>query len=163
MTAVVFDIGGVLVHWDPHLAWIDDLGSRDAVGDFLLRTDFMALNARADGGETFAALSTEIDDPDDRARFMDYVARYPLTVPEKITGTWDILHRLKASGTQTHAITNWSAETWEPGLTVHPELGQVFGTTIVSGREKRHETRRGDLCPSLRPCGPRARRLHLHR
>ncbi len=133
--AVVFDIGGVLVDWQPHLAWSAELGSEEAAQDFLARTNFRALNARADGGEAFADLAREVADPEDRDRFVRYVDLYHLTVPLKIGGTWDLLHRLKDRGIAVHAITNWSAETWPVGLRVHPELGQVFGVTIVSGRE----------------------------
>ncbi len=53
MKAVVFDIGQVLVRWDPHLAYLDALGSREAAAAFLERVDFLARNLRADGGETF--------------------------------------------------------------------------------------------------------------
>ena len=136
MTAVVFDIGGVLIHWDPHLAWIEELGSREAVAAFLARVDFPARNLRGDSGESFADLAAEIADPEDRERLAAYVSHFARTVPEKVTGTWDILHRLQDRGTPIHAITNWSAETWPAGVSAHPELGEVFGVTIVSGREK---------------------------
>ncbi|MGJ8605130.1 MAG: HAD family hydrolase [Marivita sp.] len=132
---VVFDIGGVLIDWQPHLAWQDQLGSVEAAHAFIDRTGFKALNARADGGERFADLAREIADPEDRARFSDYVALYTRTVVDPISGTWDILDRLKAQGTPVHAITNWSAETWPEGLKVHPRLGDVFETLVVSGRE----------------------------
>ncbi|WP_424964792.1 HAD family hydrolase [Dinoroseobacter sp. S375] len=135
-TEIVFDIGGVLVDWDPHLAWIEDLGSRDAVAEFIARTDFMARNTRADGGASFADLAAEIADPTDRALFAKYVARYGRTVPEVIPGTWDLLDRLAAKGHGIHAITNWSAETWPEGVRAHPRLGEVFDTLIVSGVER---------------------------
>ncbi|MEE4118113.1 MAG: HAD family phosphatase [Paracoccaceae bacterium] len=134
-SVVVFDIGGVLVEWQPHLAWIDDLGSREAVEGFMARIDFPALNLRADGGETFADLAAGLDDPDDARRLAGYVARYPLTVPRAIEGTWALLDRMTARGVPVHAITNWSAETWPRGLTVHPRLGTAFGVTVVSGQE----------------------------
>ncbi|UZD89938.1 HAD family hydrolase [Cognatishimia activa] len=136
MKAVVFDIGNVLIQWDPVLAWVEDFGSREATEDFLDQVDFYARNLRGDGGETFADMSTEIADDADRERFAEYVDRYPLTVPQKVPGTWDILFKLKANGTPIHAITNWSAETWPEGMKVHPELGQVFDVTVVSGQEK---------------------------
>jgi epoxide hydrolase-like predicted phosphatase len=132
---IVFDIGGVLVDWQPHLAWEERLGSAEAAHAFVERTGFRALNARADGGERFADLAQEITDPGDRAQFADYVALYARTVPDAIQGTWDILDRLKAMGTPVHAITNWSAETWPEGLKVHPRLDDVFDTLVVSGRE----------------------------
>ena len=135
-TNVVFDIGGVLVDWQPHLAWMDALGSRTAVEAFMERTEFHAKNARADAGETFADLAEEIEDRKDSVLFSEYVARYVYTVPNAIGGTWDVLNRLKAQGTPVHAITNWSAETWSEGVKVHPKLDQVFETLVVSGREK---------------------------
>ena len=132
---VVFDIGGVLVDWQPHLAWADRFGSAEAAQAFVERTHFRALNARGDAGERFADLALEVADPDDRAHFADYVSLYTKTVVDPIHGTWAILDRLKAQGTPVHAITNWSAETWPEGLKVHPRLGEVFETLVVSGQE----------------------------
>lgn len=135
-TEIVFDIGGVLVDWDPHLAWIEDLGSREAVADFIDRTDFMARNIRADGGASFTDLASEIADPADRTLFAGYVARYGRTMPTAIAGTWDLLDRLAAKGHGIHAITNWSAETWPEGVKAHPRLAEAFDTLVVSGIEK---------------------------
>lgn len=135
MTHVVFDIGAVLVEWTPHLAWADVFATETEAQAFLDRTGFFEKNVRADGGATFAALASEIDDPGDAALFADYVARFARTVQKPIQGTWDILDRLRAQGTGLHAITNWSAETWPEGLKVHPRLGAVFQTLVVSGQE----------------------------
>ncbi len=135
MKAVVFDIGGVLVDWKPHLAWAEALGSEDAAHAFIERTDFLARNARGDNGERFADLAQELDDPQDQRLFAAYVGLYTRTVENAIHGTWDVLDRLRAQGTPVHAITNWSAETWPEGLKVHPRLGEVFGTLVVSGQE----------------------------
>ncbi len=132
---VVFDIGGVLVDWQPHLAWADRFGSAEAAHAFVERTNFRALNARGDAGERFADLALEVENPDDRAQFADYVSLYTKTVVDPIPGTWAILDRIKAQGTPVHAITNWSAETWPEGLKVHPRLGQVFEALVVSGQE----------------------------
>ena len=133
-SVVVFDIGAVLVDWQPHLAWSDELGE-DGARAFMERVGFKALNARADNGERFADLATEIEDAKDRARFASYVTRYARTVVDAVPGTWALLDRLRARHVPVHAITNWSAETWPEGLKVHPRLGEVFGTLVVSGRE----------------------------
>ena len=135
MKAVVFDIGGVLIDWQPHLAWVEALGSEQAAHDFIDRTDFRARNLRGDNGERFAELAQELDDPQDQQLFAAYVELYTRTVENPIHGTWDVLDRLKDRGIPVHAITNWSAETWPEGLKVHPRLGEVFGTLIVSGQE----------------------------
>ena len=133
---VVFDIGAVLVDWDPYLAWIDELGSRDAVDAFMQRIDFAARNKRADNGERFADLAAEIEDAADRARLERYVSLFHRTVPNTVPGTWDIVDRLLARNVPLHGITNWSAETWPEGVRVHPRLGEIFGTLVISGREK---------------------------
>ena len=133
--AVVFDIGGVLIDWRPHLAWRDEL-TEVQTRAFMERVDFTARNGRADAGEQFHDLAAELDDPGDARLLAAYVERYPLTVQDTVPGTWELLDRLREGGTTLHAITNWSAETWPHGLTVHPRLQDVFATTIVSGIEK---------------------------
>ncbi|MEM8849581.1 MAG: HAD family phosphatase [Pseudomonadota bacterium] len=134
LSAVIFDIGGVLVDWQPHLAWADELSEPDT-RTFMARIDFPALNLRADGGETFAALAAALPDPDDARRLAAYPSLYARTVQNAVPGTWAVLDALHAKGVPTHAITNWSAETWPEGVKAHPRLAQVFGTLIVSGRE----------------------------
>ncbi|MEL6551413.1 MAG: HAD family phosphatase [Pseudomonadota bacterium] len=133
MKHIVFDIGGVLVDWQPHLAWADDLGEAGA-REFIRRIGFDRINLACDAGARFGDAAKELASADDAERLGQYVPRYALTVPNKLVETWDILFALKDRGTPLHAITNWSAETWPVGLEVHPELGEVFGTTVVSGQ-----------------------------
>lgn len=142
MTVIVFDIGNVLVHWNPACAFRHHLGSEAEVEAFLERTDFFARNLRADGGERFDALAREIEDPADRALFSSYVDRYAMTITHPIEGTWQILDRLRRRGHPVHAITNWSAETWPIGLTLHPRLLDAFGVTLVSGMVRLTKPRR---------------------
>lgn len=129
---VVFDIGAVLVDWQPELAWSDELGV-DGARDFMARIGFDKINLACDAGARFSEAAKDLADPQDAARLSQYVARYQKTVPRKIEGSWECLYDLKVRGIAVHAITNWSAETWPEGVKAHPELGEVFGTTIVSG------------------------------
>ncbi|WP_300062971.1 HAD family phosphatase [uncultured Roseobacter sp.] len=133
MKHVVFDIGAVLVDWQPELAWADELGL-DGARAFIDRIGFDKINLACDAGVSFAKASEAIADPEDAARLRRYVSLYHLTVPDKIRGTWDCLFDMKDRGVAIHAITNWSAETWPEGVKVHPELGEVFETTVVSGQ-----------------------------
>ncbi len=135
LRAVVFDIGNVLVDWQPNLAFLPDLGSQAAVDEFLARTDFFARNLRADGGAAWADLAGEIEDAADRAIFAAYPTRFAVTVPNAIESSWQAMEDLRERGLFIHAITNWSAETWPHGVAAHPRLGRAFGVTVVSGRE----------------------------
>jgi 2-haloacid dehalogenase len=131
--AAVFDIGNVLIDWQPRAAFAD-LGSDEAIDAFFARTDFFARNLRADGGAQWEDLAGEIAGPADRAAFAAYPARFALTVQNAIEPSWDMLAALCAKGLFIHAITNWSAQTWPIGLATHPRLGRAFGVTIVSGQ-----------------------------
>lgn len=130
MKHIVFDIGNVLVDWQPHLAW-PELGE-DGARAFMERIGFGALNLRADHGERFADLALELEAAD-AALLNLYVPRYAATVPNQVPGTWALVDRLIARGLPLHAITNWSVETWPEGLKSHPRLGEIFGTLVVSG------------------------------
>ena len=115
MKAVVFDIGNVLVRWEPHRAFTPDLGSHDAAEAFMARTDFMARNLRADAGESFADLAAELTNAEDRALLDSYVERFGTTVPEAIEGSWALMERLRARGILTgqQAVIDWRALGWE--------------------------------------------------
>ncbi len=134
VTNVVFDIGNVLVDWQPHLAW-PEMTEKEARA-FMARIDFAGRNLRADNGERFAEMAAELDNPEDRDLFNLYVPRYALTVPNQVPGTWALADRLTAGGVPLHAITNWSIETWPEGLKTHPRLGTIFATLVISGAEK---------------------------
>jgi FMN phosphatase YigB (HAD superfamily) len=131
---MVFDIGGVLVDWDPALAFEEACGGRAEAEAFMERTGFRAKNTRGDRGERFADMPQENDEPADRALFETYVPNYARTVANRIEGTWALLDRMKAAGVPVHAITNWSAETWPQGLLSQPRLGEVFDTLVISGQ-----------------------------
>ena len=133
-TVVVFDIGGVLIDWHPHLAWQDDL-SEEEIRALLKRISFGSINLACAGGARLSDVAQDLSDPQDAVRLAQYFDNYARTVLQKIEGTWDILYALKAAQVPLYAITNWSGETWQQGCKAHPELLTVFEHIIVSGQE----------------------------
>ncbi|MFD1912456.1 HAD family hydrolase [Halodurantibacterium flavum] len=131
MKAIVFDIGNVLVQWDPHQAFLETLGTREAVDGFMARVDFYGWNLENDRGRSIAG-TLDAFEGQDRDLLAAYKDRFHLTIASPVTGTWDLLDRLSVRH-PIHAITNWSAETWPTGMAVHPRIAEVFGVTIVSG------------------------------
>lgn len=132
---VIFDLGQVLIAWDPVLAFIDRLGSREAALGWMARIAFDDWNRLQDGGRSFAeglaaarAEHGALADP-----LEGYADRFARTIEQRVPGSWEIAEALLARDVGLYAITNWAAETWPAALALHPRLGQVFRDILVSG------------------------------
>jgi 2-haloacid dehalogenase len=114
--AVVLDLGGVLIDWDPRPALVAGLGEREA--DRLLAAedfDFGAWNARQDGGRTFADGEAEVagTHPHWAGHVRAYFPNYPHSLLGDRPETVAVLREVVATGMPTYALTNWSAETFD--------------------------------------------------
>jgi 2-haloacid dehalogenase len=137
ITAVVFDIGNVLIRWHPDRAIARHLPDRDAALEWLDRVGFYDWNLEQDRGRTLsdALPILAARHPEAGTYLADYAARFADTIREPITGTWDLAESLAAGGTPLHAITNWSAELFPTARALYPRLDTLFGVTVVSGTE----------------------------
>ncbi|WP_127105441.1 HAD family hydrolase [Pararhodobacter zhoushanensis] len=135
---VVFDVGNVLIRWRPERAVAHVYPDRDEALAYLEAVGFAEWNYTQDGGRSFAEgiAALEAAHPGQSGPLSSYVARFGETIAEPISGTWELLDRLKARGHRLFAITNFAAETWPVALQVHPRLGEVFEDVVVSGFEK---------------------------
>src|SRR3569623_1620116 len=108
-STVVFDLGGVLIDWNPR---------------HLYR-------------KLFADEAAELIErhPDKRHLIEAYGARFGEMLAGAIPGTVMILEALHRQGTPLYALTNWSAETYPLALERF-EFLQWFRGVVVSGREK---------------------------
>jgi len=134
-TAVVFDLGGVLIRWDPRHLY-RQLMPEDEVDAFLDEVGFGAWNHEQDSGglwgravEEHAALF-----PHRRALLAAYPARFPDSLDGPVEGTVAILEQLHAAGTRLVALTNWSAELF-PHAEATFDFLALFEGIVVSGRE----------------------------
>jgi 2-haloacid dehalogenase len=135
-TAVVFDLGGVLVDWDPRYLYRQLLPA-DEVEGFLAEVDFAAWNLRADAGGRWADAVAE-----HAARFphrADLLAAYPArfreTLGGEVPGTVELLRDLHETGVRLLALTNWSAETFPHARAMFAFLS-LFEDVVVSGEER---------------------------
>lgn len=130
---IVFDLGNVLIRWQPHLAF--DFASEADWQDWASRAGFAEWNLEQDRGRSFAegfvALPAELAQP-----LLNYPTRFADTIREPVPGTWELLERLRAGGHATYAITNWGRETWPAALMLHPRLRTSFRDIVVSGIER---------------------------
>jgi len=138
MTTAVFDLGGVVVVWDPVPAVAAVVGQERAErfvhgGDF----DFAAWNAAQDAGRSFddaeaAALASH---PHLAEEIAAYRPHFALSLQALVPGTAEVLRGLHDRGVRLVALTNWSAETIHHGPEAFPEVFDLFDDVVVSGAE----------------------------
>ena len=135
---VVFDLGGVLVDWNPRYALRALFGSDDvAMEDFLRDVCNHAWNERQDAGRPWADGEAELvrSHPAQADFIRAYRERWPEMLKGPIDGTVALLARLRGKGVPLYSITNWSAETFPVAL-ARFEFLSWFKDIVVSGREK---------------------------
>ena len=111
--AIIFDLGGVLVNWDPrHLYgrfFNDDVA---AMEQFLTEIDFHSWNLEQDRGRSFAdgvaALSAQFPQYADLIRAYD--VQWEESITGQIDGTVELLQTLKAAGYTVALLSNISTE-----------------------------------------------------
>ncbi len=132
---VVFDLGGVLIDWDPrHLYRKLFAGDEAAMEDFLATVCTHQWNRRQDAGRSFAegARLLKAEHPD-KAELIDaYHTRFDDMMAGPIAGSVEILAELRDRGTPLYGLTNWSAETYPAALKRFAFL-RWFRGILVSG------------------------------
>jgi 2-haloacid dehalogenase len=131
--AVVFDLGGVLIHWDPRLLYRKLLPSEDAVERFLAAVCTSEWNERMDAGLPLErGLAERIERfPQHEALIRAYGARFGemmLPMPASIA----LLEELDARGVGLYALSNWAAETFATTRHLFPFLARFDGL-VISG------------------------------
>jgi 2-haloacid dehalogenase len=135
LSAVVFDLGGVLIDWNPrHLYRSLFDGDDDAMERFLAEVATPEWNARQDAGRSWrdAIEALVAIHPDWRDHIVAYDERWDEMLGGPIEGTVAVLADLRRAGVGLAALTNWSAEKFPIARERYPFLGW-FETIVVSG------------------------------
>lgn len=137
-TAVVFDLGGVLIDWNPrHLYRRLFNGDAAAMEYFLAHVCTSEWNYQQDLGRTWADAVAERSArfPEHAAMIRLYAERWDEMVAGAIEPTVEILKGLKAAGWPLYSITNFSAETF-PRMVERFSFLQLLDGIVVSGVER---------------------------
>lgn len=136
LSAVIFDLGGVVLQWQPERAF-EQVLAPDEVAGFLDRIDFHRWNRRNDGGHRFDAAEAELIEqfPGDRDAVLAYRRYFEHTLTGMVPGTSAVIAELDRAGIALSALTNWSAETF-PVARERFGILDRFGAILVSGEEK---------------------------
>jgi 2-haloacid dehalogenase len=132
---VIFDLGGVLIEWDPrHLYRKLFAGDDAAMEEFLRAVCNHEWNRGQDAGRSFAAGARLLKAlHPDKAELIDaYRARFDEMMPGPIEGSVAILAELRKRGTPLYALSNFSAETY-PSTFARFEFLRWFRGIVISG------------------------------
>jgi 2-haloacid dehalogenase len=133
-TTVVFDLGGVLIDWDPRHLYRELFSDEAAMESFLAHVTTPAWNAEQDAGRSWAEAVTALAQrhPEQRELIEAFHRRWPEMLAGAIDGSVAILERLRAAGVRLFALSNWSAEMFPIARTRFPFLAWFDGI-VISG------------------------------
>ncbi len=135
---VIFDLGGVLIDWEPRRLFRKIFKDEKEMEFFLSNICTPAWNEQQDAGRPIAEATHQliVKHPEYAQQIKAFYERWPEMLGGAIEGTVEILKELKAAKThRLYALTNWSAETWPVALEQF-EFLQLFEGILVSGVEK---------------------------
>ena len=133
--AIIFDLGGVLIDWDPrHLYKKLFNGDDDKMEWFLKNICKSEWNEQQDAGRPLAE-ATELlvnAHPEYESLIRAFYGRWIEMVGGAIEPTVEIMKELKEKGYPVHALSNWSMETFPLVANEYPFLNW-FDVRIISG------------------------------
>lgn len=131
---VVFDLGGVLIDWNPRHLFRKLLADEAAVERFLAEVCTPAWNATLDAGRPFQDGVAELvaKYPDQAELIEAYRSRWPEMLGGCFTGTLEVMRRLRANGIPLYALSNWATETFSATRSQFPFLDEFDGI-LLSG------------------------------
>lgn len=134
---IVFDIGNVLLHWDPRALYRKIFASEVEVEWFLTQVCPPSWNLEQDKGRSFedAVAEATARHPEHAEAIAAYHLRWPETLTHVIEGTVAILEDLHAHGTPLYAITNWNQDKFRETRQRFDFLNR-FRDIVVSGDER---------------------------
>ena len=156
---IIFDLGGVLVDWNPEYVFLNEFkGDRKKMNWFFENICTNEWNEQQDGGKLISKATEERIKlfPKYKSLIKMYYEKWEYMLKGEISGSVDILKKLKKMKFNLIALTNWSAETFPVALKRFKFL-KLFSGIIVSGEIQmlkpfpeiyNHTLKKYDLIPS---------------
>ena len=132
--SVIFDLGKVLIDWDPRHLYRRLIEDEDEMECFLAEVCTQEWNERQDEGRPVAVAVAELTarHPEQRALIEAYYDRWPDMMAGEIEDTVAILAELRLRNHRLYALSNWSAETF-PHARARFGFLDWFHGTLISG------------------------------
>jgi 2-haloacid dehalogenase len=131
---VIFDLGGVLIDWNPRHLYRKLFDDEAEMEGFLAEVCTQAWNERQDEGRPVAVAVAELTarHPEKRRLIEAYYARWPDMMAGPIEGSPAILEELRGRGVPLYLLSNFSAETF-PHAQRKFEFLDWFDGMLISG------------------------------
>ncbi|MBK8209911.1 MAG: HAD family phosphatase [Rhodospirillales bacterium] len=132
--AVIFDVGGVLIDWNPRHLYRKLFNEDAAMERFLAEVCTPAWNHRQDAGRSWAEGTAELVArwPEHEALIRAFDARWEEMVPGLLAQTVALVRMLASRGVKLYCLTNFSAEKF-PLVRRRFDFFEVFDGIVVSG------------------------------
>ena len=156
---IIFDLGGVLVDWKPEYVFLNEFkGDRKKMNWFFENICTNEWNEQQDGGKLISKATKERIKlfPKYKSLIKMYYEKWEYMLKGEISGSVEILKKLKKMKFNLIALTNWSAETFPVALKRFKFL-KLFSGIVVSGEIQmlkpfpeiyNHTLKKYDLNPS---------------
>jgi 2-haloacid dehalogenase len=132
--AVVFDVGGVLVDWDPRHLYRKLIADENTMEHFLQDVCSLEWHAQHDQGLAYSeTIPTLVEiHPEWKSEIEAWELRFAEMWAGPIAGSVALLEEVRRRGFPTFASTNWGAEAWQLARNFFPYLS-TFDGALVSG------------------------------
>ena len=133
----VFDLGGVLIDWNPRYLYRKLFDDGAAMERFLAEVCSPGWNERQDAGRLWRDAVAELTarHPDQASMITAYHQRWAEMLGSDLPETVELLKELKEQGLRLYALTNWSHETF-PVTRSRFAFLDLFEGIVVSGEER---------------------------
>jgi len=134
MDAVLFDLGKVLLDWDPRYYYRPLFAKEETLEDFVQQVVPHDWYLEMDAGKPvdLAVAERQRAYPEYADLIAGWKQGWPVMMRGAISGSVDILDELRQRGVRLYALTNFSRETW-PLAKARFEFLSWFEDAIVSG------------------------------
>jgi len=135
---VIFDLGGVLIDWNPRHLYRKIFEKEEQMEWFLQNVCTSDWNEQQDAGRSFEDGTNELlkKFPEHEAPIRAWYDRWQETMNGPIAGTVEILKQIRESKKhKLYALTNWSEQTF-PWALKNFDFLHWFEGVVVSGHEK---------------------------
>lgn len=134
VSAVVFDLGGVLIDWNPRYLYRSLIADEREMETFLAEVCTPEWNGRLDAGGSWdeAVEKLASEHPAQRDLIVAFHERWDEMLGGAIDESVELLRELRSTNVRLFALSNWSAEKFPIARARYPFLAW-FEAIVVSG------------------------------